>query len=130
MPSQNTPEEKIAMHVLYARLQALESAPITARIAARRLTADYLADSAEVGNNLSMLLSGAYGLAEMLRAVEIIEGKARSNRPADLMLLMCGLDCQCPADEVVRAWKGLTAIQRARLDAVCHQAIADYRVAE
>ncbi len=111
------------------KLDALKKEPLSERKenAAQFLSA--LKDPELIAQRIEWLLEGNYGHGQMLMARQSAEkGKGgNKNVEAQLNILVAGFEWQCPADLAIKAWKSLSASEKAKLDTAIKKVIKNYR---
>lgn len=100
---------------LYRQLQEVENAPLQDRREARAEYAQALGDIPLLIQRLEWLLEGCYGKGAHVQAWRIVNGTTRSNKPAQLALLLAALEWQCPRAFAVDAWKTYTNDRQAEI---------------
>jgi hypothetical protein len=121
IPSQHEYEAREAAEFRH-QLAKVEAAPLFDRKYAAKEFAEALhsggRDAHEnlVAERIGWLLNGSYGYGSAQAARRVARASGRTNKTAQLSIMIAALEWQCPAKMAVAAWKKLSPVQQSALD--------------
>jgi hypothetical protein len=108
----------------HKQLTRNESAPLAERKEAFADFASLLRDPSALAVRVGFLLDGNYGYGSYVIAKEVVANK-RLNRAAILSQMVAALECFCPGNYARKAYLALNADEKAAVDSVFADAIAN-----
>jgi len=121
VPSDQAYEEQEAADFRH-QIAKVETAPLFDRKYAAKAFAEALHSGGRdehenlVAERIGWLLNGSYGYGSAQAARRVARASGRTNKTAQLSVMIAAVEWQCPARMAVAAWKKLSPAQKSALD--------------
>ena len=87
---------------------------------------ELLCNASMMQERLGWLFEGSYGYGAQKKAIAIAEASKRTNKTAQLCMLLAALDCSCKRYMAASAWKALGSLRKVSVAYAVDNAIAIY----